>query len=81
MLILILNYIVEYLLEVDIKFFWKYFWDRVFFVKVFELEVRLEERIVMFFSGVEIEEEIKNLVFSRLVVEKEDIKCVKSLVV
>nr|XP_037866412.1 rho guanine nucleotide exchange factor 28 isoform X4 [Chlorocebus sabaeus] len=95
-LTLTLNHTAEHLLEADIKLFRKYFWDRAFLVKnpvqkpvqillewkqAFEQEARPEERTAMPSSGAETEEEVKNSVSSSSAAEKEDVKCVKSLVV
>ncbi|KAL2779585.1 rho guanine nucleotide exchange factor 28 isoform 4 [Daubentonia madagascariensis] len=80
-LTLTLNHTAEHLLEADIKLFRKYFWDRAFLLKALEQEAKSEERTTMPSGAAETEEEIQNLVSSRSSSEKEDAKCVKSLVV
>ncbi|XP_004874207.1 rho guanine nucleotide exchange factor 28 isoform X2 [Heterocephalus glaber] len=80
-LTLTLNHTAEHLLEADIKLFRKYFWDRAFLVKALEQEARPKERSIMPSGAAETEEEIKNLVLSGSPPEKENGKCVKSLVV
>ncbi|XP_037657162.1 rho guanine nucleotide exchange factor 28 isoform X2 [Choloepus didactylus] len=82
-LTLTVNHTNEHLLEADIKLFRKYFWDRAFLFKALEeqQEAKPEETPAMPSSAAETEEEIKNFVSSRSSPEKEDAKCVKSLVV
>ncbi|XP_012880750.1 PREDICTED: rho guanine nucleotide exchange factor 28 isoform X2 [Dipodomys ordii] len=80
MLTLTLNHTAEHLLEADIKLFRKYFWDRGSLVKALELESQPEEPPTMPSGAAETEEET-NSVFDRSPPEKEDAKCVESLVV
>ncbi|XP_012577300.1 PREDICTED: rho guanine nucleotide exchange factor 28 isoform X2 [Condylura cristata] len=81
-LTLTLNHTAVHLLEADIKLFRKYFWDRAFLVKALEgQEAKPEEIPDMPSSAAETEEEIKNLVSSRSLPEKEDVKCVENLAV
>nr|XP_036882015.1 rho guanine nucleotide exchange factor 28 isoform X1 [Manis javanica] len=80
-LTLTFNHTAEHLLETDIKLFRKYFWDRAFLIKVLEeQEARTEEGPDVPSSVAETEEEIKNLDSGRPPPEKENVKCVKSLV-
>ncbi|XP_055968404.1 rho guanine nucleotide exchange factor 28 isoform X3 [Sorex fumeus] len=80
-LTLTLNHTSEHLLEADIKLFRKYFWDRAFLTKALgEQEARPEKRSAMPSSAAETEEEVKNLEYNRSHLEKENVKCMKSLV-
>ncbi|XP_076995586.1 rho guanine nucleotide exchange factor 28 isoform X2 [Tamandua tetradactyla] len=79
-LTLTFNHTNEHLLEADIKLFRKYFWDKAFLFKALE-ERKPEDTAAVPSCAAETEGEIKNLVTSRSSPEKEDVKCVESLVV